>query len=261
MVVSAWSYRRFIWENAWRDLWYRFAGSTMGFLWNVINPLSQILIYTIVFSKMMHTKIPSLPSEFGFAIYLCAGLIPWIGFNETVTRCAGSFIENSNYLKKLAIPEQVFVLQNACSNLLSLIISMSIFIVICCLLGHYPSWSWIMIPVTLLLLQGFALGIGLFLAVMNAFFRDVSHMLVIVLQIWFWMTPIVYVETSLPDWCRQALVFNPLYHFIHAQQSIIVENAWPDIASFVYMAIPAILFPIVGYVVLNKLRSEIRDVL
>jgi ABC-type polysaccharide/polyol phosphate export permease len=80
---------------------------------------------------------------------LCAGLIPWIGFSDTVSRCTNSFVENANYLRKLAIPEQVFVAQNAGSSSLSLLIGMALLVAICSVLGHYPSWSWISLPLIL----------------------------------------------------------------------------------------------------------------
>lgn len=261
MIISIWKYRKFIWQNAWRDLWYRYAGSSIGFLWNVINPLFQIMIYTFVFSKIMRVKLPELPAASGFAIYLCAGLLPWIGFTETLSRCTNSFIENADYLKKIGIPEQVFVARNAASSFLSLLISMVLLVVICCLLGHYPDWSWLSLPLILILLQGFAFGLGLLLGVLNAFFRDISQALELFLQLWFWSTPIVYTENILPKSALKWLVFNPAFHFIRSLHVVIVEKSWPAVSQLAVMAVLALVMPLLGYLVLRKLRPEIRDVL
>lgn len=261
MILSIWNYRRFIWQNAWRDLWYRYAGSSMGFLWNVVNPLFQIVLYTIVFSQLMTVQIANISSTFGFAIYLCSGLIPWIGFSETVSRCTNSFIENANYLKKLAIPEQIFVIQNAWSSFLSLLISMALFLSLCVLLGHYPAGPWLALPLILILLQGFAFGIGLFLGVMNAFFRDIGQMITLLLQMWFWATPIAYLDNALPDWFKSAMNINPMYHFVHALHKVIVEKMWPDGSLLFTMICLSFGFPLLGFIVLKKLRTEIRDVL
>ena len=233
----------------------------MGFLWNVINPLFQILLFTVVFSKIMQVRIPSLPSGFGFAIYLCTGLIPWMSFSETVSRCTHSFVANADYLKKLAIPEQVFVAQNASSGLFSLIISMILLVGICSLLGHYPAWSWLSLPLILVLLQGFGFGLGLFLGVLNAFFRDITQALGLFLQLWFWSTPIVYTENILPGRIREWLFLNPIYFFIRALHGVIVEKAWPDLGALAAMTSLALCFPLLGYAILRKLRHEIRDVL
>jgi lipopolysaccharide transport system permease protein len=261
VIVSIWNYRKFIWQSAWRDLRHRYAGSSMGFLWNVITPLFQIVLYTLVFSQLMAIRIANLPSGFGFAIYLCAGLIPWIGFSETVGRCTNSFVENATYLRKLAIPEQVFVAQNAGSSFLSLMLGMTLLIVICCLLGHYPAWSWICLPFVLILLQGFGFGLGLFLGVLNAFFRDISQVIGLFLQLWFWATPIVYTEDILPAWITKFLYFNPAYPFIHSLHTVMVNKAWPAATAWTSMLCWAFGLPLLGYLVLRKLRRELRDVL
>jgi len=240
---------------------HRYAGSSMGFLWNVINPLFQIALYTLVFSQLMVIRIASLPSGFGFAIYLCAGLIPWIGFSETVSRCTNSFVDNANYLRKLAIPEQVFVAQNAGSSFLSLMIGMTMLVGICCLLGHYPAWSWLCLPAVLILLQGFGFGLGLFLGVLNTFFRDISQVIGLFLQLWFWATPIVYTENILPSWFMKWLLLNPAYPFIHSLHAVIVDKAWPAAGTWMGMLFLAFGLPLLGYLVLRKLRPELRDVL
>jgi lipopolysaccharide transport system permease protein len=261
MIISIWNHRKFIMQNAWRDLRHRYAGSSMGFLWNVINPLFQIILYTLVFSRLMVVRIPNLSQGFGFAIYLCAGLIPWIGFSETLSRCTNSFLINANYLRKLAIPEQVFVAQDAGSSFLSLMIGMSLLLIICCLLGHYPSWSWFGLPVVLILFQGFGFGLGLLLGVLNTFFRDISQALGLFLQLWFWSTPIVYIETILPPWILTLQHFNPGYLFIHSLHAIIVHHRLPSVTFWFGMLMLALGLPLLGYLVLRKLRSELRDVL
>lgn len=261
MIISIWNYRKFIWKNAWRDLWYRYAGSSIGFLWNVINPLFQIVLFTLVFSQIMRARIPNLPSGFGFAIYLCSALLPWLAFAETLKRCTNSFVQNATYLKKLAIPEQVFVAQDAGSSFLSLMISIALLVAVCAVLGHYPEWPWLSLPLILILLQGFGFGLGLLLGVLNTFFRDISQALGLFLQLWFWATPIVYTESILPAWLREKLFLNPIYAFIHALHTVIVDKAWPGLNVWAGMACLAFGLPLLGYLVLRKLRGEIRDVI
>jgi ABC-type polysaccharide/polyol phosphate export permease len=96
----------------------------MGVFWNVLIPLLQILILTIVFSQIMEVRLPGAGSAKAFAIYLCAGLLPWLGFSECVSRGTQSFLENATYLKKLPIPEQIFVAQSTVGGTLSVGISM-----------------------------------------------------------------------------------------------------------------------------------------
>ena len=206
-------------------------------------------------------RIAELPSGFGFAIYLCAGLIPWLSFSETVTRCTNSFVGNANYLKKLAIPEQVFVAQDAGSSFLSLMIGMALLVAICCILGHYPAWSWLTLPLILILLQGFGFGLGLLLGVLNTFFRDISQALGLIMQLWFWATPIVYTEDILSARIKEWMILNPVYFFVRTLHEVIVEKVWPDLNALAVMVSLALSLPLLGYLVLRKLRPEIRDVL
>ena len=261
MIVSVWKYRSFIWQNALRDLWVRNAGSAIGFFWNVINPLFQILLYTLVFSRLMQIRFAVLPFTYGFAIYLCAGLVPWLCFSETVVRCTNSLHANSQYLKKLSIPEQIFVAQDALSSFFSLLIGMVVLVCVCLFLGYLPSWTWFSLLPVLVMLQCFGFGLGLLLSVLNVFFKDIGQGFALVMQLWFWATPIVYQESILPEMVRQLLWCNPVYPYINTLHIIIVEKQWPAGQSWLIMLLLALCMPLAGYLLLKKLRAEIRDVL
>ncbi len=260
MLKDYWRYRNFIISNAFRDLRYRFAGSSLGFFWNVLNPLFLIIIYTMVFSRLMSVKLPSMHSTAGFAIYLCAGLLPWIGFSETVMRCGNSLIENASYLKKLSIPEQIFVAISALSGLYGLIISIALLVIICVLWGYYPTGVWLILPLLLMLFQMFGFGLGLIISVLNCFFRDVGQIVGLVIQLWFWGTPIVYTEDILPAQLHSWLGLNPAYHFIKPLQVVIVENRLPTYSDWLTMLAISSVSILIGGLLLKVLRHEIRDV-
>ena len=103
MIVNLWRYRGFIARNALSDMRHRYAGSAAGVAWNVINPLAQIVIYSVVFSQIMAVRMPDGRTGTAFALYLCAGLLPWAAFSECILRGTNAFIENAPYLKKLPI--------------------------------------------------------------------------------------------------------------------------------------------------------------
>ena len=261
MIVNIWRYRAFIVRNAVSDLRYRYAGSALGIVWHVVNPLAQILIYTVVFSQLMTVRVPGLSGQAGFALYVCAGLLPWVGFSECVLRGAGAFVENAAYLKKLPIPEQVFVAQTAVSASLSLAISMTLLLLVALVTGA-PAWpSWAAVPLVLILLQGFGFGLGLFFGTLNAFIRDVGQMLVIGLSFWMWATPIVYVVDILPASLRGLVRFNPAYPFVDALHRAVLAGEWPDGAHWLGMAAWTLAAAGASYGVLLRLRPEIRDVL
>jgi len=261
MIRVLYHHRKYILQNAWSDLRYRYAGSGMGVIWNVLSPFAQILVFAVVFTRIMAIKLPGLTSEFAFPLYLCSGFLPWIAFSECVGRGANSFLENAQYLKKMPIPEQVFVAQTAMSATMSLFISLVLLFLLALIMGSWPTWLWLLLPLIAILFQGFGFGLGLLFSSLNVFFRDIGQLLVILLQIWMWMTPIVYPETILPEVFRVTMKFNPAYPFIHAIQEMFLYGRPPVGWMWCAMAGWAFGVPALAYLVLRKLRPEIRDVL
>ena len=261
MIVNLWRYRGFVVQNALSDARHRYAGSAAGVAWNVINPLAQILIYSVVFSRIMAIRVPGAGSGAEFALYLCAGLLPWTAFCDCILRGANAFIENTPYLKKLPIPEQVFVAQNAVSATLFLGISMTLLGVVTVITGSALSLAWLGVPVVLVLFQGFGFGLGLIFGTLNVFLRDIGQVLAIALHLWMWLTPIVYVEEILPASLQSLVRYNPAYPFIDALHRMIVGGRWPGAWHWLVMLVWAGAAPVVGYLILRRLRPEIRDVL
>ncbi len=261
MIVNLWRYRAFIVKNALSDLRTRYAGSAIGIAWHVVNPLAQILIYMLVFSQIMRVRLPGMGSDLTFALYLCAGLLPWTAFVDCVLRGANAFIENASYLKRLPIPEQVFVAQNALASTMFLGLSMTLLGVVTVLTGGTLSLTWLGVPAVLILFQGFGFGLGLIFSTINLFLRDAGHALTIALQLWMWMTPIVYVEAILPPSLQAAVRYNPAYPYIDALHRMIVTGQWPLPGQWPVMLAWTCVTPILGFLVLRRLRPEIRDVL
>jgi len=261
MIRVLYHHRKYILQNAWSDLRYRYAGSGIGVIWNVLIPLAQILVYTVVFTRIMAVKLPGLASEFGFPLYLCSGFLPWMAFSECVGRGANSFLENAQYLKKMPIPEQVFVAQAAMSATMSLFISLVLLFLLALTMGSVPNWLWLFFPLVAVLFQGFGFGLGLLLSSLNVFFRDIGQLLGILLQIWMWITPVVYPETILPEALRLPMKLNPAYSFIHTMRELFLFNRLPEDWMWGAMVGWALGISALGYLVLRELRPEIRDVL
>ncbi len=254
-------YRKYLWDSAVSELRNRYAGSSLGSLWNVIQPLFQILIYTFVFSQIMIAKLPGIESTTYFAIYLCAGLVPWLSFSEIIVRGSNAFIENATYLKKLPIPEYLFVLQTGVVSSIILFISMGILFIIVIIMGGTISFLWLLVPLILALLVVFGIGIAIIFASINVFFRDFGQLLGTLVHLWLWLTPIVYVKELLPEDYRHIIDYNPLYYYIESLQGIIVFSEAPEANLWVNMLITSSITIFAGTLIVRKLRSEIRDVI
>ena len=261
MVISIYRYRDYILGGAWIKFRSRYASASLGLLWHVAQPLLMIIVYSVVFTLVFtpHWAGASEGNSFFFTLYLCSGYLPWVSLTDCVNNGTGSFQSNAAFLKKLPIPEQVFIAQEAALATFSLALSFLILIIASILLGHYPTVYWLALPAPLILLQVFGFGLGLFFGTLNVFFKDVEHAVVAALQVWFWLTPIVYPVGVVPDFARGLIELNPVYPYVTAIRDIFLSNRLPEAGTWVAMLVWSLVVPFMAYLVLRKLRPELRD--
>jgi lipopolysaccharide transport system permease protein len=259
-ILSAlFRYRGLIFGLVARDFHARYLNSALGSIWSVINPLTQILIYTLIFSQVMRAKLPGIEDAMGYSIYLCAGLIPWQYFCEVVSRSITIFLEQATLLKKISFPRStlpVYVFLSSSINFGILFILFLVFIVI---IGKWPGWSILSVIPLLFLQLGLAVGLGVFLGTLNVFFRDVGQAMSIILQFWFWLTPIVYPIQAVPDRLQWLLAINPMFAVVKSYQDIFLYGYWPQWGDLFPLAMLSIIFLAVGYWTFVSLDKEMVD--
>jgi ABC-type polysaccharide/polyol phosphate export permease len=261
-VLALWNYRAFIWEGALHDLRHRYAGSSLGVFWNVLTPLAMLALYTLVFTVVIPAgSLRADVAAGSFVLYLACGFLPWGAFVDSVMRGTQSLVGNAVYLKKMPIPEQVFVAEAAVSGVLAMAITLVLVLVLALFQGQPPQPVWLLLPLVVVLWQVFGFGLGLLLATLNVFFRDVGAALGVVFQIWMWSLPVVYLEGFLPEAYRALLTLNPAYPFLRALRAAAIESRSPDPWLWLAMLVWAALATVAGFFVLTRLQPEIRDVL
>lgn len=256
-----WQARHFIKNSIRNEFVTRVVRSRLGLLWIVLFPLAQVVIYAFVLSMVMAAKLPGLNSAYAYPIYLTAGILAWTLFQEIVTRCLNVFIEHGNLLKKMVFPRMALpaiVCGSALLNNLVLLVSV---LLIFALLGHTPDIHLLWLPVLTVLLMGLALGLGLSLGLLNVFFRDIGQVVTIVLQFGFWLTPVVYNVSVVPEQYRYWLHFNPMTGLVQGYQSILVYGSAPDFSLLVYPAVFAVVALLVAAFLYNRAIDEVVDVL
>jgi ABC-type polysaccharide/polyol phosphate export permease len=264
MLSPLFRYRSLIWRHSLADIRHRYAGSGMGVVWNVIQPLSLIVVYAVVFTGMQGMKQNKEAGFFSFAIFLCTGFFPWIAFSDCVSRGCNAFSSNAGYLKKLPIPEQVFVAQAAVTATITLVISFFLLIGIALLSGGEagkPRVEWLMIPLPLMLLVATGFGFGLILATLQVFFNDIAQLLGIVMQVAFWLTPIVYQSKDMPALLQPIILAHPATPAIESVRGLFFHGTMPTLTQLSIQLAWAVVTITLGLLVLRALRSEIRDVL
>lgn len=256
---AIWRYKDFVRGMVWREFRGRYSHSLLGSVWAILNPMALVFIYTVVFSQVMKARIKGVDDTMAYGMFLCAGLLTWSYFSDLLGRCPDIFIDQANLLKKVNFPRSTLPVVLFFSTTINFVIVFTIFLIFLLLSGRFPGWSLLgMIPL-LLIQQLFTLGIGMSLGVLNVFFRDIGHIVKIALQFWFWVTPIVYPIDILSERLRSLIELNPLTLFITAYQQVILYNQWPNLSSFKYHFMGAVVALITGFLFFRRLSGDIVD--
>lgn len=259
LLKPLWAFRGFILGSVKREFQFKYRNSMLGIAWTIINPLAMIIIYTVIFSKIMHAKLPGVDSTFAYSIYLCAGVLTWGLFAEIVSRAQNTFIEHANLLKKLSFPRICLPVIVVTTALLNFSIVFGLFSIFLLISGTFPGIVYLALLPVLAILIAFAIGLGISLGVLNVFFRDVGQLFGLVIQFWFWGTPIVYPISILPESVRFLMGFNPMASLIVAFQDILVAGQWPAWQSLLPVTILAIAMCAFGMHLFRKHAGELVD--
>ena len=253
------NYRGFISGSVKREFQIKYRNSLLGAAWTVLSPLAMIVVYTVVFAQVMHSRLPGTASTFAYSIYLCAGVLTWGLFAEITGRAQTMFLEHAGLIKKISFPRiclPVIVVLNALVNFGIIFGLFTGFLIIS---GNFPGWSFLaMFPVLLVQIL-FAVGLGLILGVLNVFFRDVAQFFAIVLQFWFWFTPVVYPVAALPKEVAGWLAWNPMAPLIMSYQNILVNGQWPQWGSLLPVTLLALALCLLGLQLFRKRAGEMVD--
>jgi ABC-type polysaccharide/polyol phosphate export permease len=245
-----------------RDIRSRYIGSTLGFFWSFINPILMLLIFTFVFSVVFKIRIGDYGQEKGFVEFLICGFLPWIAFSEAALRSTGVIIENANLVKKLKFPSELFVVSAVLSSFLLQLIGFCLFILALLFLKKIDSVLYLfLLPFAFILQILLTTGIGLILSCINVFFRDVAQIANSVFMIWFYVSPVMYSLSMVPEKYRIFLKVNPITHLLEIYRTIILKQDFPSWVSVVYIGGLAILLLWVGQIFFLKLKTVFDDYL
>jgi ABC-type polysaccharide/polyol phosphate export permease len=245
-VRELWEYRYLIWNLAQRDLRSRYKKSVLGWLWSLLNPASTLIIYTIVFGLLLKTAPePAANGKTSFGFFLFAGLVVWNFFNQVVNGSIGALATSGGLLKKVYFPPSAPAVANLLVALSQVVVEMVILGAVMVWWGNASPFM-LLFPVVVVLTGLFALGIGLWVSILNLFYRDVGYLVGIAINVWFYATPIIYPLTmeSLEEYSlfgyelRTILLANPMTDLVEINRQLFYFNHWPD-PKFVGYAVAA----------------------
>ncbi|MBK1723517.1 ABC transporter permease [Thiocystis violacea] len=251
-----------LWSFARQELVDRYAGSALGFAWAFLHPLVMLFIFVVIFGQIMAARLPGVNDAYGYSVYLIAGMLPWLAFSNTLTRAASVFVDKKGILSKIALSLPSLPIFIVLAESLSFLIGLSFFLFVLLLLGVPFKPTLLVLPWVFLIQQVLALGLGLFAAVLNVFLRDTREFVTILTQLWFWLTPIVWVPTVVPEKLYKILgIINPMAPITTSYHAMFIGETQPDYAQLSWVAVLAFAIFGLSYLFVKTLEKDVRDFL
>jgi ABC-type polysaccharide/polyol phosphate export permease len=250
-------YRALIQSLVSRELKARYRGSVLGFLWSFVNPLLQLLTYTLVFTVILPNKQPDIQP---FFLFLFCGILPWTWFQTSLAEASGVLIASSNLIKKVLFPAEVLPTVCVLANLSHFVLGLPILLLFLALEGKL-AWSALLLPLPMLVQLVLTLGIALFLSALTVHFRDIQSILSHVLHLWFFATPVIYSYAQIAEGTalRRVLRLNPMTHVIVTYQQMLFGGSvdhWRGL--FLALVVGVVAFA-AGAFLFDRLRDTLAE--
>jgi lipopolysaccharide transport system permease protein len=237
-----------------KEITLKYKRTVLGIFWSLLNPILLAIVLFIAFKVFMRIKMEN------YTFFFLSALFPWNWFSASVTMSTGTLIGNVNLIKKIRFPRHFLVLATILGQFVNFIFALPIIIGFSCFYGKGPGINWLITVPILIVIQFFVTtGICLVISIVNAYFRDMEHIIGVVVSMLFWMTPIIYPLDIVPEAYRIFLILNPLTYLITAWRDIFMSNAidWGNIGISLGSSLIFLLFGILIFQRLGKRLDEV----
>lgn len=250
-LLSAFSrYRYLIKQLVTRDFKTKYKRSVLGVLWSFLNPLLMMMVQYIVFSTLFKSSVPN------FALYLIIGIVCFNFFNECAGMCLTSITGNASLITKVYVPKYIYPVSRMLSSMINLFLSFIPLILVMIITQVDISKSMILIPIPIICLAAFSLGIGMILATMMVFFRDTQFLWGVISMIWMYITPIIYPESILPQRFLFFFKLNPLYHIVRMVRIMLMDGISPEPKAYLISIVMSFGTLVIGAVIFKKNQDK-----
>ena len=244
-------YRNLIIQLVRRDILTRYKRSVLGVAWTMLNPLGTMIVMTVVFSRAfgIHEK--------GYAAYVLSGLMAWTFFSQTTNAAMVNLVWGGSLLNRIYVPRTVFAVSAMGTGLVNMLISLIPLVAVVLFIGLPLGVSALLVPIPIVFLAMFALGLGLMISTIAIYFADVAEMYQVVLTAWMYLTPIIWTENFLsPRAITWIARVNPMYHLVRLFRATIYEARIPTLNEFLISGAIALVMLLVGWVFFSQKSDE-----
>lgn len=247
-------YRTMVWSMIRRDLRGRYKGSALGFAWTFLNPLLQLVVYTLVFSTIMRAGIKD------YYLFLFVALIPWIFFSTSVSAGASCVMAQKDIVKKIYFPREVLPISHVTCQLVNMLLSMVVVLVVLLLSGKGVNLkAMLYLPSVILAEYLLALSITMIVSAVTVYLRDLEHVLVIITMAWQFLTPVMYSINMVPEQIKPVFNLNPMTPIIVAYRDILYYQKAPKLMTLTQGVIFSFVLLVVGWNVFGHLKKHFAE--
>jgi lipopolysaccharide transport system permease protein len=236
-----------------RDLQVKYKGSVLGVAWSLLHPLVMAAVYTLAFRYVVRVPIEAFP------LFLLSGLLPWMFFAGALGSATSAIVDQGTLVRKVAFPRAVLPLAAVTSQLAQFGIMYTVVVPVALAIGVGLSPTLVAVVPIVLLQAVFTAGLALLLATAYVFVRDARHLLEVGLQVWFWLTPIIYSVDLVPPELLRWMRFNPMLHFVTAYQGIVVGHTLPSVQTVLLLTALAATSLLIGWSVFRRAQGRFAE--
>lgn len=250
-----WAYRELLYFLIWRDIKVRYKQTVLGVTWVILQPIVTVLIFTIFLGKLAGIPSDNIP----YPLFAYTGLLAWTFFSGAVTNTGASLVSNANLITKVYFPRMIIPAATIGARLVDLAIGFVMLMVMMLYYGQTPTWRIVLLPLPIVLLTLLSLGIGMWMSALNVKYRDIGAILPTVIQLWMYVSPVVYPLSLVPAKFRWLYLLNPLTGIIKAVRSSVLGQAldWPSLAASTVITLVVLVYSAFTF---RRMEKQFADV-
>jgi lipopolysaccharide transport system permease protein len=254
ILQELWKFRLLVFALTGRHLHARYRGSLLGFLWSFLNPLCLIAVYSLVFKYYIR-----FDDVDHYTIFMFTGLLPWIWFSSGLIESTSAISGGGSLITKAIFPAHILPVVSVITNLVHFILALPLLFIIMWYSGLPLHGSIIALPLVIFFQLVFMIGIALLLSSLNVYYRDIQHILGNLITLWFFLCPIIYPASSVPERFRFSLTLNPMARIIQQYHHIFLDGVYPSLKHISFLAGMGFLVFFIGCYVFNQYRDQFAE--